>query len=179
MSILIRKQCQELLDANQIPFVHVEIRNKTLTLVGQCGKPLVSISGIRFATNNPTKAEVAYATELFQSFLAQHATTIKTFIEAKKAFSEKEEPVYQGQGEKQQYFPVRISYSSEDGVCKVTLYPDQMTINISSADSVSDFFPFMLSCEADALPYFTALKEYREEEAKVADLASQLNQCNI
>ena len=58
MSILIRQKCQGYLDDLGLNFIHVAVQNKTLTLVGECGAPVLTVSGIKFDTNVPKKSEL-------------------------------------------------------------------------------------------------------------------------
>lgn len=87
MSLILRKECQEVLDNNNLLNVHVGISNtKSLEIVGECGQPLVSIPGITFARLPPTNAEIKYCVELFDSFLAKHGKDIQAYMKARETF---------------------------------------------------------------------------------------------
>ncbi len=84
MSLILRKECQTPLDTYGLAEYHVRINdNKQLTIVGPCGKPLFSISGIIFSRVTPTLAEIEYAKELLQEFLIKFKQEILDVIKAK------------------------------------------------------------------------------------------------
>ena len=59
MSLILRDQCQELLNSVGLPMFHVEISNsKHLQIVSRCGEPIVTISGIRFSKMQLTQKEI-------------------------------------------------------------------------------------------------------------------------
>ena len=72
MSLLLRHDCQGALDAIGLDMLHVEVREKTLCVVGECGQTIVTVNGIQCGTNISGK-EVAYAVTLFDKFLAKNA----------------------------------------------------------------------------------------------------------
>lgn len=181
MSISLRKACQPALDAANLPYVHVGVKNKVLTIVGPCGQPLVSISGIEFDTNTPKKMEIPYALQLFERFLSEKAEDIATYLEAKKAFSELVLPnlddipqlrntyrgiIYTTPG-------YEVEYSSKD----------QRITDISTRDSYKmvseELAPLIAKADFTAKPYFAALNKYKAKESELQLMQSQLQTCNI
>ena len=82
MSLMLRKACQDVLNDNNLPNYHVRIdASKCLSIVGPCGKPLLTISGIVFSRTTPTAAEIEYAVELFYSFMEKHEIALNHYIE--------------------------------------------------------------------------------------------------
>ena len=84
MSILMRKAAQELLDSNGLSSFHVRINNKHLTIVGECGQPLVTVRGIKFTRDDPSQKEIAYAVELLDAFILKHKHSIENLMDKKK-----------------------------------------------------------------------------------------------
>jgi len=84
--LLLRQACQPILDSYGLPELHVIIKDKTLTIVGGCGQPLVSIGGIQFSKNTVSEKERTFAVELFEAFMAKHSTKIIDYVAAKRAF---------------------------------------------------------------------------------------------
>jgi len=74
MSLLLRNACQETLDNAGLANFHIRTNetNNTMTIVGECGQPFVSISGIKFARTAPSAAEIPLAVELLEVFLMKH-----------------------------------------------------------------------------------------------------------
>ena len=82
MSLILRKKCQEILDDQKLSNYHVAIEESTkcMQIVGECGKPLFSIYGIKFTRMAPTKEEIEYAVELLDTFIIKHKTAITGFL---------------------------------------------------------------------------------------------------
>lgn len=93
MSLLLRHDCQGALDAIGLDMLHVEVRDKTLCVVGECGQTIVTVNGIQCSSNISNK-EVAYAVALFDKFLAKNAKDLIKFIKAKKASVGMVQPTY-------------------------------------------------------------------------------------
>ena len=87
MSLMLRKQCQSLLDSVSLSNYHVQIdeTTKMLQIVGECGQSFVSISGIRLSRMAPNNEEIKLALELFDAFLVKHAGAFKKLVKVKAA----------------------------------------------------------------------------------------------
>lgn len=92
MSLMLRKACQETLDKYGLSMYHTEIGDsgyrgarKHLKIIGECGKELVTITGITFTRNEPKNAEIEYAVELFNDFMNMHGKLIQNYITRAKA----------------------------------------------------------------------------------------------
>jgi len=88
MSLILRKQCQDVLDTFGLSTYHIQIceNRKHLQIVGECGQPLVDIYGIRFTRLVPSVAEITYAGELFDEFLGIHGKLIQSYVAKAKTF---------------------------------------------------------------------------------------------
>lgn len=84
--LLLRQACQPVLDSYGLNDLHVTIKDKTLTIVGGCGKPLVSIGGITFAKSSVSEKERTFAISLFEAFMSKHSAAIVKYVTEKKAF---------------------------------------------------------------------------------------------
>lgn len=93
MSLMLRKECQEVLDNNGFNEYHVAIaqidrwdKNKVMSIVGPCGKELFKIKGVAFNRLTPTKMEIEYAVELLADFFRMHKKDVQAFQKAQEAF---------------------------------------------------------------------------------------------
>lgn len=177
MSLLLRKGCQPLLDELDLEFLHVDIQNKCLCVVGECGQCIVTISGIKFNGTTPKTAEIEFAVELFQSFLTKHKDKLKEAIDAKKAFKLLEIPKipeeykskYKSDGEfrnkelKYSYYCHDKSMSFEGKIS-----PERLKIILQDVTMIES---------ADA--YWLELQAYQEQQKEVHKLISELQNCNI
>jgi len=80
MSLILREKCQPLLDDVGLDLLHVGITQKYFTIVGGCGKTLVTLGGIQFGSNNPTKRELDYAVDLFREFLRLNTKKLTDYV---------------------------------------------------------------------------------------------------
>jgi hypothetical protein len=85
--LLLRQTCQPILDSYGLSELHVVIQDKTLTIVGSCGKPLVAIGGITFSKSSISEKERTFATELFETFMVKYSADIIKYVTEKKAFA--------------------------------------------------------------------------------------------
>ena len=93
MSLPLRKVVQPILDANKLESYHAAISDqKFFRIVGECGKPLFTVTGIEFTRREPTVADIEFATELFQEFLLKHKVKLDTFMAAGAAFNKLTQP---------------------------------------------------------------------------------------
>lgn len=83
MSLILRQKTEQLLKDAGLPEFHIQINNKYLTVVGQCGQIIVTARGIQFSKNVPSKAEIDYAVELFETFLEKHIDTLREYKKAR------------------------------------------------------------------------------------------------
>lgn len=181
MSISLRKSCQPSLDAAGLSMVHVGVKNKILTIVGPCGQPLVTVSGIEFDTNTPKKMEIPYALNLFEEFLSQKSSDITTYLQLKHAFSELEQPslepitkanlscrniTYTTNGYEMSYDRGSKKLSSVKVLNDATFSITNASIAINEAEEV-------------LTPYFQAVTEYNEKEKELSTLRTALQTCNI
>lgn len=190
MSILLRKECQPILDKAKLSELHVDIVEKTLTIVGGCGKPLVMVGGIKFGTNNPRAAEIDYASELFEKFIATHGKAIKDYLAKKKAFMLLPKPSLK------KYDLISVNhYISDDGehskVQKIVQIEDrEIYISITSNGEIHlpSTYPLKVflalvkevkKAEKTATDYFTEAKKWQEQSAAINKLRDALASCDI
>ena len=82
MSLLLRNACQQTMDNAGLGNFHVRTNttDNTMTIVGECGQPFVSISGIKFARLAPSNAEIPLAVELLEIFLIKHKSDFDLYV---------------------------------------------------------------------------------------------------
>jgi len=94
MSLLLRKQCQPVLDKVGLPDHHVAVNQSNLLEIRcECGRPFVSVAGIRFNRQTPSKDELAYAAELFAKYMDSHKAILLAYHAKEEAFKQKPEVV--------------------------------------------------------------------------------------
>ena len=86
MSLMLRKKCEDILNDTFLENFHVDIDPDTryLRIVSECGKPLVTISGIVFSRTTPTNAEIEYCADLLEVFITKHRKELLSVIELQK-----------------------------------------------------------------------------------------------
>lgn len=189
--LLLRKECQPLLDAAGLGNLHIEVQDKCVVLVGECGKPLVSVKGISFSKPTINSVEREYAVELFDKFLAKYATDINTYIAAKKAYAVMVPPTMSpdfsitqnstGYGSSLKTFPsVNFTINFTDKTMKVAVTDDGITftgaIPVSELETLADKLRDNI-CAADA--YIADFRIYTDERKRVEELQNNLAACDI
>jgi len=87
MSLLLRKACQDTLESFGLSSYHVDVSSaKSLSIVAECGKPLVSIHGIRFNRVTPNEAEILYAADLLDNFMGTHNNLLQDYLKKEAAY---------------------------------------------------------------------------------------------
>lgn len=91
--LLLRKECEAVLAAYDLQELHVQRSDvqKCLSLVGSCGRELVTIYGINIPSRLKS-GEREYALDLFVRFMDTNNKLITDGIKAKKAFIALKEP---------------------------------------------------------------------------------------
>ena len=86
MSLMLRKKCEDILNDTFLQSFHADIDLDTryLRIVSECGKPLVTISGIVFSRVVPTNAEIEYCADLLDVFITKHKKELFSVIELQK-----------------------------------------------------------------------------------------------
>lgn len=87
MSLMLRKYCQPTLFRAGLGDYHVNMdAAKNMVVSGECGKPLLTITGITFPKPAPTKVEIEYAEELLVTFLQAHKGELDRYIKLHNKF---------------------------------------------------------------------------------------------
>jgi len=84
MSLLLREKSEQCLEENGLGDYHTRIDESLhLCVVGECGKPLFTVSGIKFARKSPSTGDVNYAIKLLDAFCRTHKEKIRSALIAK------------------------------------------------------------------------------------------------
>lgn len=176
MSLILRQELQPILDAHNLQFLHVEINNanKSLAIVGECGKPLTVINGIRFSSSSTiTKAEIKFAKELFAKFMLKYGEKLVKIVEQKQSIPKGSKltdyaigqlptflPDRSTMGDMQR-FPIYMSFGIQTQV-KGAHY----SINLAADGSTKISFPSSIQLTSDEIANVLA-----DHQSKLADLA--------
>lgn len=173
MSILLRKQCQELLDEAGLPELHVGIHNKCLALDGECGQTIVSISGIQFSANTPKVKELGYAVELFTVFLQKHKAKLVTYIAKRKANKDAEKPGKPSWAYSTNY---NISYVEKGNLGFTPEGKIYVSNNGLTLEEVNSLHAEYIDRVTE---HFNALNHYAKTQEELNVLKAEIVTCNI
>lgn len=196
MSLQLRKECQTLLDGVGLENYHVDIdeRTKKLQIVGECGQPFVSISGIRLSRMAPPSKEISLAVELFEAFLVKHTALFKEFTAAKKIADSCSVPlkikaIKNSRIEKNKYntyYELNFFMSEDDERLvnvnsKGAVIINKKDININDKpDDLKKVKASLTDKETNAIrSWVTACNLYNEAIEKRDKLKSKLSSCEI
>ena len=176
MSLMLRQACQPMLDDADLEIMHVGISSdKSLSIVGGCGKPLLNLQGIRFGSFKPTTKEITYAVELFTLFLNKEADKLVKYVAAKQA-STVDEPL--PLPEHCVAYGTYVNYRGDNN-CNISVYQDG-TITVSNKQSIADLVAFMDSDVIDnVMEYFDKAQVQATEREKLRIMQTSLNKCDI
>lgn len=182
MSLLLRQKTQEALNNIGLTSFHTQINNnKTLEIVTRCGKPFVTIQGIKFNKNSLSLAEIEFASELFIQFLEVNKDKIETYITAYTYFYSL--PIIEARFEN---MVCNFAFDSYVEVCS-----ENIIVNYNLKDTFSIRSKFMckdsneviqlLSTKTKkyALNYLNKYIAYKQEEKLLEEAASNLARCDI
>ncbi len=193
MSIILRQGCQHLLNEMELDFIHTDIQNKILTIVGECGQPLLPINGIKFGSSNPTKQEIGYAVGLFEKFLEKHGEQLQEFIAEKKKYKIVEAPIkpdslkkYPNGGNRYDHTDndaYRV-YNKEYGFAYNSINKSSNNKNHITFDRNSSREEIKAAMEDDVFfeiadKFFKEQNEYTKGATKMNELRNNLNKCDI
>ena len=177
MSLMLRQACQPLLDELGLDMLHVGIDgDKSLSIVGSCGKPLLSLSGIRFGSFKPSNKEVEYAIHLFNEFLRKEGAKLSVYVVAKqRSTADDVIPLPDGCVAAGSY----IYYRNGGHSNILAIYPDgQVTVGIKQSPEV--LIELMTSSLiTDALKYFKQAQLQATERETLREMQTELNKCDI
>lgn len=189
MSLMLRKSCQTILDNNNLGQFHTEINeaSKSLSLVSECGKPLVYIHGISFSRLTPTKDEITYATELFDIFMTKHKNQINKYIQEKAVLNKLPKPEnYTGDSF---YYKISDHMEFENKDFSVGLYLDNTNkYHVSyvkyyapreNRPKVTPNFKLDTKLYNAAIKKHKALVTFAKQIDKCNKLREELSTCNI
>ena len=187
MSLILRKQCQPLLDNVGLKELHVEAVDRGMYIKGTCGKTVLTVGGINFNSRTVTKAEVEYAVELFGTFMAKHGKALKKYVAKKKEIYDLKEPLPEDFGGLAGYnrnmFTKNMvikgkAYSFNIAKNSPTASP---TISIGQVD-LEVFRELATKVEgiiSEAQTYYKAREDYQNILAEDRKLQSEIAKCNI
>jgi len=187
MSLILRKQCQDVLDTFKLQEYHTAISESQncLKIVTECGKPLVNIIGIKFNRQQPTIAEIEFAVELLTAFLGTHAPTINSYITKLRAFNKR--PRLE---RKTKDFEIDSPYRAESTQCTFKDAPFKFTINnknnkitVNTWGEPSPYaltkFKYSPSKEKAARKYLKDLLAYEKDASALEAIKSELSKCDV
>lgn len=189
MSLLFRKECQDVLNSYGLTQYHTEINgNKNISVTSECGKPLFTIKGIRFSKSSPTNKECDYALELFTKFMRKHEDIINQYIAAYVDVQAAALPadLYDSNRPSNVY-----AYSNANGPVYVKLgiatlnitfdkKIKSITLNTSPIDNLDELANFTQSEQyKEACELIDKLVKYKELDTIFQKINTKLNSCDI
>jgi hypothetical protein len=155
--LLLRKECQGALDALGFIEAHVEVQEKQLVIVGECGNTIITLPSITFYNTKVTKAEREYAVILFNKALTKYRDDFKLFREAREALPE--------QPKEPKGFGVRY------GTLKYKVGTGTISLNPSGSINMDNIKVSSV--------YYQDITEYKDAANKVKELGNKIARCTI
>ena len=150
-------------------------------IAGECGNNITYVKGVTFNSSRITKAEIVFASELLQDFLAKHAQLIKDSIALKA------NPV-----EDLQNWATKNNYDVTNyyGILEQTIndicfkYSDSteniiITVNVENTEHQLKLNESLNSFKDIVKEYKRVVKDYEDYNAKLMDINTKLTTCSI
>jgi len=190
MSLILRKECQDVLDNFSLNNYHVAISdNKSLRVVGECGKPLFSVRGIVFSRNTPSAKEIEYAVELLEDFLGTHILIINEMMEAQEKLADHPVPDDQdGMFSAAKGESVKISREGIEITIKLDTKDESVTLRVAggygnlSRSSMKELKQELTNIQKlykPAREYLQQTLEHSQASSELYSLQAKLNTCDI
>lgn len=183
MSLILRQHCQPILDQYGLGDYHTRINNlKYLSIVGPCGKPLFSISGIEFVRNQPSIKEINFATQLLEEFCLTHKQDIQNCLIDKQVLFSTSVPK----------IPEKCKWAEKSncviytGISDISIYfyldTKEFSIHTSGTSNIN-ISNFIKATNAAAVKKYTKIckeqKAYADIRTKYDTAILKLQTCNI
>lgn len=185
MSLMLRKQCQEILDNHGLNNFHVEIsHSKHMAIVSECGKPLVHIQGITFSRTNPTKDEIEYAVELLGPFLIKYKNEIQEYLKELAVLAGMKEQNQNGDNYHIAVYGDGANINYRDDIWSITLHSNGDIKEIGSTkiikeDEIDGNFSMDMKLYDEMRTTLSKFLAYRAQEDKVDNVSRKLSVCTI
>jgi hypothetical protein len=184
--LLLRKECQPILDKNKLSDLHVTNESGNLALAGECGQPIVIVHGISFSKKAINSKEREYAVELFEKFISKYKYDIQSYIGAKKKFKEFDIKSYDKYKNVQiqinSYAPqaVRVQINCKEEICTIDVLKNKLRFMDELED---DKFVELMKKYSKEIKYARGIiddfNRIVEEERKLNNLKIKLSHCDI
>ena len=187
--LLLRQSAQPILDQIGLSELHVTINNKCLTIVGPCGQPVVSISGIQFARSTVSADERDFATELFAKFITKHGKAIIEYVSARQQFNALAKPALpdgaystgNNSGLVYVTFPTDFIQSDRSSKNNMSIYADgNISFNVTvDMKKMLYHLPQLTQMMEDTEKYISSLDAYKKEENRLNEMKMTISSCTI
>lgn len=190
MSLILRKECQDILNGYGLDMLHVGVRDRYMQIVGQCGQTILAVQGIQFNSRTVTKAEISLGTELFAEFMKKHNKEIRSYMDVRIKLKGVEKPT-------QTEFGGRENYSTTAFAHQIVVNGTSYSIQINNNPSVVGGIKLSVSLQnmriedykkviaetpkaiEAATKYFEAINTYNKNQKTLGDLARKISSCSI
>jgi len=180
VSLKLRQACQPSLDTAGLTNMHVSINNnKYLEVVGECGKPLFTLTGIYFGTKTPKDTEIEYANTLLARFLAVNLSKITALIDATTLLNSTTQPALPKSISHKNYYGTAIGQTADgEAICNLTT--DATMTYPRNTNIVIDYFNTKYKTDVqDFNTWHSANTQYMKLVTAVADAKQTLQSCGI
>ena len=168
----LRQMSEEVLDNFGLGELHVGVNPnlRTLALMGECGKELVNINGIKL--DRLTKNSREYALELLERFLNKHGKVISDYINDKKTLVEVERPDDEIRVDNIKFI---LKY---DSVAKKTYIDCYNAMNVPM-ETLKELATNKTSEIKDIEEKIIEFLKYREKVVELKNKLSEISKCDI
>lgn len=187
MSLPLRKAVQPILDTAKLESYHAAISDeKYFQIVGECGKPLFTITGIEFTRKEPTIADIEFSIELFEEFLLKHKVKLDNFMAKGAKFNAMKAPKMPNNYKLIMSYTqnLEVDYTDQDLLHEVYLFDAGKRVEVSIQNkklSIAKMRKFAINQDKLDIAVSTLKKQntYNIAKQEVEDARNALSSCEI
>ena len=190
MSLILRKECQPILDECGLENFHVKIDDysKNLVIATECDRPFITVNGITFTRNKPTVKEIEYAKELFNAFIVKYNDQIQNYLNESKKLKQLENNLPKFEDNDIGFSPAFKQFQYIDNEFTIIINKDKLINKIKYKSETVDngiVFPkdgiFKLDKKLfdDMHKVLLQCIKHQEQYQLVEKIKNELNSCNI
>lgn len=186
--LVMRVQTQPILDKVGLTEAHIEVSNRQMVIVGECGQPLINIKGIQFSRSTINGKEREIAIELLSKFIDKNKKDIEHYLAEKKAYKKLVCPteedlndicIRHGFKVSKRNYNFIVSFTVEDITISLNKEKQIFTSSAFNVSKIIKEFILTEKCIVELQDTIESINRYNESAEKLQNLRNSLGTCSI
>lgn len=179
MSLMLRKDCQPILNKVGLDMLHVGVEDRTVVVKGVCGKTIVRVNGISFNSKTVTKAEIEYATELFNIFIDNHGKRLMAYVSKAMTSSNIKQPAQEDFGGRSGYVNFSTIVVISGIQYTITTTKERVTLPSMKIEHMKELLSNVPKAIENSKAYYEALDAFNKVTSENRKILQEISKCDI